>query len=271
MYQLPVGFLSGSRPLFLHTLQFPPTLSLVVLAPHPDDFDAIGVTMRFFRDNGNRIEVAVATSGASGVEDGFRLASTPGVKAALRESEQRASCQFFALPDSQLTFLRLTEDEMGHPDESEANLERVRAFLLSKRPDLVFMPHGNDTNAGHQRTYSLFRKIVQREAMSVVTFLNRDPKTIAMRHDLYTVFSAGVAQWKGQLLRFHESQHQRNLNTRQHGIDERVLRVNRQTAAELGGDVLYAEAFQLECYDAGVWKGLGDRQISDSSDSVENW
>jgi LmbE family N-acetylglucosaminyl deacetylase len=39
----------------------PPTLNLVVLAPHPDDFDAIGATMKYFHGNGNRIDVAVAT------------------------------------------------------------------------------------------------------------------------------------------------------------------------------------------------------------------
>ena len=84
---------AGPRPLRLQQLQLPPELRVAVLAPHPDDFDAIAVTLRHLRDNGNRIAVAVATGGASGVEDGFRGAADDSAKARLREEEQRASCR----------------------------------------------------------------------------------------------------------------------------------------------------------------------------------
>ena len=79
-----------------------------------------------------------------------------------------------------------------------------------------------------------------------MALLNRDPKTIEMRQDVYSVFGEAEALWKGTLLRFHQTQHQRNLRTRQHGFDERILRVNRQTARELGGAAAYAEVFELE-------------------------
>ena len=36
----------------LQTFTFSSALRLLVLAPHPDDFDAIGVTMRYFQKNG---------------------------------------------------------------------------------------------------------------------------------------------------------------------------------------------------------------------------
>jgi hypothetical protein len=48
------------------------------------------------------------------------------------------------------------------------------------------------------------------------------------------------------LLRLHRSQHQRNLNTRGQGFDERVLIVNRRTGRGLNAE--YAEAFELERY-----------------------
>ncbi len=50
----------------LHSLQsftFSKLLRILVLAPHPDDFDAIGVSMRNFWKNGNPLYLAVATSG----------------------------------------------------------------------------------------------------------------------------------------------------------------------------------------------------------------
>jgi LmbE family N-acetylglucosaminyl deacetylase len=238
--------LSRNRPQYLNDLQLPGDLRVAVLAPHPDDFDAIGITLRYFRDRGNRIDVAVLTSGASGVENGFGGALTPAAKALVREDEQRASCRFFGLPEDWLTFLRLTEDEEGHPEESTANIERVGSYLLAKLPELVFMPHGNDSNPGHQRTYATFARVAREEGLAVLALLNRDPKTIAMRHDLCMVFNAEAAAWKGELLRFHQSQHQRNLNTRRHGFDERILSVNRRIAEELGRNGAYAEAFEFE-------------------------
>jgi hypothetical protein len=57
------------------------------------------------------------------------------------------------------------------------------------------------------------------------------------------------------LLRFHRSQHQRNLNQRGHGLDERILSVNRQSAKECAADAPYAEVFELECFGAS---GLED-------------
>lgn len=244
-------FLKVEMPVFLHSLRVPKQLVILVLAPHPDDFDEIAITMRFFKDNGNPIDVAVLSSGASGVEDGFCSPPTRKAKAEIREKEQRNSCKFFGLPDSSLTFLRLQEDHAGHIIENDANFGRVRDHFLEKRPDMVFLPHGNDTNIGHQRTYSIFRRIAQGVGYSLVAFLNRDPKTISMRHDVYTLFEEKDAEWKGQLIRFHESQQQRNVNTRNHGLDQRVLRVNREIARGNLQMHTYAEAFELEFFNAG--------------------
>jgi len=243
-------FLQAEMPVFLHSLRVPKQLVILVLAPHPDDFDEIAITMRFFRDNGNAIDVAVLSSGASGVEDGFCSPPTRKAKGEIREKEQRNSCKFFGLPDSSLTFLRLEEDHAGHIIENEVTFGRVRDHFLEKRPDMVFLPHGNDTNIGHQRAYSIFRRIAMGVGYSIVAFLNRDPKTISMRHDVYTVFGEKDAEWKSQLIQFHESQQQRNLNTRNHGLDERVLRVNREIAQDNLQMHTYAEAFEIEFFDA---------------------
>jgi LmbE family N-acetylglucosaminyl deacetylase len=238
--------LQDRGPLFLHSISFPKTLRILVLAPHPDDFDGIGITMRFFRDNGHEIHVAVISSGADGVEDDFCDPPTREAKGAIREEEQRASCRFFGLPESNLAFLRLREDSTGHPMENRENLQRLGQIFLEKKPALVFLPHGNDQNLGHQRTYSMFRRIASEVGYPMTAFLNRDPKTIGMRNDLYTVYDAQDAEWKGQLLRFHESQHQRNLHTRNCGFDERILGIDRQTAREMLGTENYAEVFEIE-------------------------
>jgi len=240
--------LDGERPLRLDSVKWPSDLRVLVLAPHPDDFDAIGVTLRILRDNGNPIHVVVVCSSASGVQDEFCSPPTAKVKAAIREREQEDSCRFFGLPPSQLTFLRLEEDEAGHLAETEANLERLTQCVLDRCPNLVFLPHGNDTNLGHQRTYAMFRRIASEAGCPIAAFLNRDPKTIDMRHDAYTVFGDEEAEWKAKLLRCHCSQHQRNLNTRGHGFDERILRVDRENAGKHLETDGHAEIFEIEFF-----------------------
>jgi hypothetical protein len=78
--------------------------------------------------------------------------------------------------------------------------------------------------------------------------LIRDPKTVAMLMDAYTAFGEEEAGWKARLLRLHQSQHQRNLNTRKMGFDDRILGVNRQAAKELQIPAPYAEAFEWESW-----------------------
>ena len=238
------------NPVPLQSFNFPKALPLLVLAPHPDDFDAIGVTTRFFRENGNPLYVAVVASGSSGVEDSFCSPPTAEAKARLREQEQRMSCQFFGLPAERLAFLRLEEDETGQPLETQANTDRLRRCFLSTRPAMVFLPHGHDTNAGHQRVYAMFRHLAHEARCPLVAFLNRDPKTIRMRCDVYMGFGEEEAAWKGRLLRFHRSQHQRNLNQRGYGMDERILIADRQSATVCPEHTPYAEVFELKFFRA---------------------
>jgi hypothetical protein len=90
------------------------------------------------------------------------------------------------------------------------------------------------------------REAVHEVRLSLVACLSRDPKTLAMRADLLTPFGAEAAAWKGELLRHHRSQHQRNLKARGHGIDARILEVNRASAGALGLQEEFAEVFELE-------------------------
>lgn len=224
---------------------WPASQRIAVLAPHPDDFDAIAVTLRFFHARGDALHLAVLTDGASGVEDGYAGAHDDAARAALREEEQLASCAAFGLPRECISFLRLPEDEAGLIVDTHS-MAVLSDWLAPRRPQLVFMPHGNDSNVTHQRTYALARAVAAQQGLALTALLNQDAKTHEMRHDLYTAFDAATAEWKAGLLRLHASQHQRNLNTRGHGFDERVLAVNRRTAGALGLRQEYAEAFELE-------------------------
>lgn len=176
---------------------------------------------------------------------------TAEAKAALREAEQRESCRLFGLPEGRLSFLRLEEDGGGHPVRSGENLGCIAAVIADTQPDAAFLPHGHDTNVGHQRIYALFRAAAEAwvraaPGRSLVAFLNRDPKTIAMREDVLTPYGEDLAAWKAALLRCHATQHRRNLRARGLGFDERILRMDRETARRHGLSGAYAEVFEVE-------------------------
>lgn len=235
----------GRGPVSFDKLVLPRGLSALVLAPHPDDFDAIAVTLRRLHAQGMRLHLAVCTTGASGVEPGFAGAQTDEAKGALRELEQTASCAFFGLPAAHLEFLRLPNDEGGDPRLDGTNHATVQRLLVQHQPHCVFLPHGNDSNVTHQRTYALIDAVARQMPYPLWAWLNQDAKTLAMRQDLYTPFDENAARWKAELLRFHASQHQRNLNTRGHGFDARVLRINQQSATAVQAAQPYAEVFEL--------------------------
>lgn len=232
----------AQRRLSFEALRLSAPLTVVVLAPHPDDFDAIAVSLRWLQARGHEIHVAVLTTGANGIEDGWDGIFSKERKAEVREEEQRTSCARFGLPEERLQFLRLWD---GNPDRDARDLETLQDYLLKRRPELVFLPHGNDSNPTHRRTYESFAAIAQANQLSALAFLAQDAKTLDMRIDLCTEFGDEEAAWKAALLRLHCSQQERNLKTRGHGFDERVLAVNRATAEAIGSPLPYTEAFEL--------------------------
>ncbi|WP_241673001.1 PIG-L deacetylase family protein [Lacisediminimonas profundi] len=220
--------------------------TIVVLAPHPDDFDAIGVTMRWLQSLGHQIHVAVLTSGANGVKDGWQGATQPSEKAAIREAEQRSSCAFFGLPPERLSFLRLWEEVDGRPYDEALQYQQLRNYLAPRQANMVFLPHGNDSNRTHRRTWETFHSIATQDDLKVHAFLNLDAKTLSFRADVVMSFEEEAASWKRELLRFHRSQQERNLKTRGIGFDERVLAVNRAAADHAASPKPYAEVFELQ-------------------------
>lgn len=237
----------GPRPLRLDPWPWPSTWRVTVLAPHPDDFDTAGVLLRRLDRAGCDIRLLVLSSSANGVEDGFCDPPTPEAKAALREREQRESCRFFGLPDDRLTFLRLEVDEPGgYLRDGEPNREALARSLVPLRPDLVVLPNGNDTNPDHRLAHAWWKRLSRERGPGAAALLIRDPKTVAAPDDAYIPFGDAEAGWKAELLRFHRSQHQRNLNTRGYGFDERILRLNRESARRLGIAEPYAESFEIE-------------------------
>jgi LmbE family N-acetylglucosaminyl deacetylase len=204
----------------------------MVLAPHPDDFEVVAVTLRHFVRSGSDITLEVLSGGASGVEDAF--AAGWEAKTSAREAEQRESCARFGLPAGKLRFHRLLEDAAGHMEDSAENQAHVHAILDAIPPDGVILPHGNDSNADHRRTFRWFFAWRETREFPPLALLVRDPKNLGMRVDLVMPYDAETAAWKAALLRCHRSQHERNLRSRGMGFDERILAPDRAAGKQFG-------------------------------------
>ena len=250
MHDLPALFAATDHPREFRADALPPHLRALVLGPHPDDFDAVAVTLRRLTDGGHALRAAVVRSG-SGVLDTYAPGLDWEKKSVLREREQRASLRFFGLPEDDAAFLSLdNDDDEGQLCVSPRNRRALEDLIAAHDPDLLFLPHGNDTNSAHRALYAMVASAVAARRRATVLLLIRDPKTVAMRTDLYTPFDQATADWKAHMLRLHDTQHHRNRLTRGHGVDDRILDANRQIARSLALAAPSAEAFEVEVYSA---------------------
>lgn len=233
------------RPVNLALLPVPSGLRIWILAPHPDDFDSIGLTLHHFFQQQADLFLDVVSASSSGVKHGFCADDSPSTRAKQREWEQQESLRFFGLAPDHVRFLRLSEDEGGDPLENDEHESALEQRFQCISPHLVFLPHGNDTNLGHQRTFRMFSRIFHKGAHEIITFLIRDPKTLEFTTDAFFSFSEEQAHWKAALLRHHQSQQSRNIHQRGYGFDERILQVNRAIAKDLRLVHPYAEAYEF--------------------------
>jgi LmbE family N-acetylglucosaminyl deacetylase len=214
--------------------------------------------------SGCDIWYAIVSSSPSGVEDEYAQRGRNGgsislqeIKSKIRQKEQAQSAEMFGLIPDRLTFLGIEEDKEL---DSPKNLARIRDHLESVEPDMVIMPIGRDPNRTHACVYQAFgkcaRNLTRKTKKTIVALYNEDPKTIEIRKDLFVLFGEEGADWKGALLKIHDSQQERNIHSRGMGFDERILRMNHlswrhlvETSTPVGSSAKYAEVFEIELFD----------------------
>lgn len=237
--------LPKSSPIDLRSIVWPRPMTVLVTAPHPDDFDAIGVTLKYLKNQGHDIHALVAETG-SGIDKVYGAGMTQEDKRTLRVREQTGSFRFFGLPDENFRFLNLNNAPDDQVVDDEANRLFLEKLIRQIHPDLLFMPHGNDSNRAHRDMANMMKAIASKVEWPIALLFNSDVKTVDMKKDFYVGFDEADAQWKAQLLRYHDSQHQRNLRDRKYGFDDRVLKLNHRTATGLGIREPYAASFEIE-------------------------
>ena len=239
---------------------------VLVLAPHPDDPESTAVTCRLLAEAGCDIRYTLVTMSPAGVEDSYaqrwkegNVTSLQKKKIEIRRREQICSAELFGLPHDRLTFLGMPDHEEGEPPDSRSYRAEILKHLEAVAPDIVMLPFGKDTNRTHARVFQVFRdcakNLVQKFERPIVAMYNEDPKTLEIRSDLFVLFGKRNAEWKGTLLRTHESQQQRNIHARGKGFDERILQLNRlgyerflESRSPPRRTDGYAEVFELELF-----------------------
>lgn len=219
----------------------------LALAPHPDDPEAVAVTLDLLRHGGWQVHFVIVTPAASGVTDAF-TGPDPAVKAARREAEQREAARKFGLPPPNLRFLRLAETEDGHLAATAANNAALFACLTAEAPDLVLLPSEHDTNPSHRLVYRWLAAWAATTPHPPIALACADPKTVTFKANLRVVFGEERARWKAELLECHRSQSVRNQASRGMTFAERILGLNRADPDLAPGT--YSERFQVT-----VWPG----------------
>ncbi len=255
---------SEFREGFAKQVRFPTNAKILVFGPHPDDPESVSITCRILMRLGCDIWATIVTMSPSGVEDEYaqRRQNNDSIdlekkKIDIRRREQTLAIERFGLSLDRLTFLCIEENKGLDVPHNSA---KMRDHLLSVAPDIVIMPIGKDPNQTHARVYQVFREnakdLTLKKEKPVVALYNEDPKTLEIRHDLFVLFGEESADWKRVLLRIHHSQHQRNMNSRGMGFDERILHMNNLSYKRLqkmlpnaDSPAKYAEVFEIELFD----------------------
>jgi len=255
---------SEGEKVSFNKVQVPRFGKVLALGPHPDDPETVAITCRLLMQSGCDIWYAIASLSPSGVEDEYAQIrqnrdsiSLKEKKGKIRQKEQTQSAEMFGLIQDRLAFLGMEEDK---EIDTPKNLARIRDHLESVEPDIVMMPIGKDPNQTHAWVYQAFRKCAKNLTLKtekpIVALYNEDPKTIEIRKDLFVLFGEKGADWKGALLKIHDSQQERNIHRRGMGFDERILHMNHlswkhlvETSLWLGSSAQYAEVFEIEVFD----------------------
>jgi LmbE family N-acetylglucosaminyl deacetylase len=255
---------SECKDVSLRKVRLPLCGRVLVLGPHPDDPESVAITCRLLMQSGCDIWYAIASLSPSGVEDEYAQRrrnrdsiSLQEKKGKIRQKEQTQSAEMLGLIPDRLAFLGIEEDKEL---DSPKNLARIRDQLESVEPDIVIMPIGKDPNQTHAWVYRAFRKCAKNLTLKtekpIVALYNEDPKTIEIRKDLFVLFGDEGADWKGALLKIHDSQQERNIHSRGMGFDERILRMNHlsrrhlvETSTPVESSAKYAEVFEIELFD----------------------
>lgn len=128
-------------------------MKIMVFAPHPDD-EVIGCggTIAAHVRAGDEVVIVYLTSGEAG-----SLAIPPDELKVVREGEARQGAEILGVKD--LIFLRFPD---GYLDFSPERIRTLVELVRETKPDVVYLPHAQETPRDHRVTHELVLEAVRR-------------------------------------------------------------------------------------------------------------
>lgn len=128
--------------------------TVMVVAPHPDD-ESIGCggTICLHREHGDRLHIVFLTSGERGI-DGVSGETARSI----RESEAKKAGE--VLKVKRIDFLRLPD--LGLSEDIELGAQRLWGILEAQPPDVIYLPHPDESHPDHQAALPIVRAALAR-------------------------------------------------------------------------------------------------------------
>jgi N-acetylglucosamine malate deacetylase 1 len=214
-------------------------MNIVVFAPHPDD-DVIGCggTIAAHVQAGHGVTLVYLTSGEAG-----SLNVPPDELRIIREDEARKGMARLGVND--LIFLHFPDGDLDFSPESIRTLVKL---IREKNPDVVYLPHAQESPRDHRVTHELGMEAVRRASGPWFQDCGTEPWAVnqVLAYEVWTpiafpTFYADITSWidcKTAALCCHASQ------VENVGYDEAVKCLNRYRGI-LSGAGRYCEAFQV--------------------------
>ncbi len=220
-------------------------MNVLVFSPHPDD-DLLGCGGSIIKHikHGNKIVVVYMTSGESG-----SLKYAKEELAKKREEEiQKASSR---IGINKNIFLK---EEDGYLSLNKNLLIKTVNLLRSERPDVVYIPHGDDNHHDHRITYQVVKESILRAAMPCFQECAHEPWSVqtVLCYEVWTplqniAYVEDITEFmdiKMEALAFHGSQIERR------SFHEGIKGLNRYRG------VMTNQGFYCECFDIIAVKTL---------------
>lgn len=222
-------------------------MQVVVFAPHPDD-EVIGCggTIAAHVRAGDEVVIVYLTSGEAG-----SLNVQPDELRVVREDETRKGMECLGVND--LIFLHFPD---GYLDFSPESIRTLVKLIRKKKPDVVYLPHAQESPRDHRVTHELALEAVRRAHGPWFQDCGGMPWTVkkVLAYEVWTpivspTFYVDITTWidrKTEALCCHTSQ------TSGVSYDEAVKCLNRYRGI-LSGVGKYCEAFQVITGNPVVW------------------
>jgi LmbE family N-acetylglucosaminyl deacetylase len=214
-------------------------MNVVVFAPHPDDeMIGCGGTIAAHVKAGDGVSIVYLSSGEAG-----SLNVSPDELCVVREDETRKGMECLGVND--LIFLHFPD---GYLDFSPESIRTLVKLIREKKPDVVYLPHAQESPRDHRATHELGLEAVRRASGPWFQDCGTELWAVnqVLAYEVWTpivspTFYADITPWidlKMEGLCCHVSQ------TSGVAYDEAVKCLNRYRGI-LSGAGQYCEAFQV--------------------------